>query len=1487
MQHSKLGEHLYLTPRVPQGLAAAVEGLTREVIRHRPENIYEFAARHFENLLRLREQYGDPSSSGKRSCKQLHELNEAIRERHDEARQSAWSLNETAKVLEKHRSIFGDSGQKVSTEQIRELANEPMLIPRDRLQDGNPKKKVDSSSQENCKCAPGSSRRKECPQEASRHGAKRAPRILSQIPIAKDIKTELRRNRISSRERKKVVACEYTRETIVEKSSKKSSFEKTKRSSTEIRRSSRSEDSSTMKRTETTKSCYSCQEEKKFTRGASMDSARNYVVQNVIGMMSFDELQSPGYVERVQKVIDETSPVIKEKVEALRSGVMRAAKTAQLRKEASLSSEDRSRSSHKSDGGRREASLPRRNSKGASKARLDQDASDASESKSSLPAVRPLSSKSTSRSMSARSDSDIALTLPPISPESAKSPKAKEELVLPVLSPPRAAASLEDATSTDDTTAAVEEIAEDVTESSENNGEANVVEETVIAEKIVGEGTVSSYATTDEHPMISNENIDEKKTEAVAEAEKIIPSTDKLDIENEQSVLSKEIDEIVPPKEISDDKIIPSAETNDEKVAPFSESNIKAKVADDKTTVSVQSVEEIVLSSDKISDEGMEQGIITEKQMSREEIIAKVSTTNLLEVKEEEFHDSLDVTPEPFDTKGQRPDSLENSLVEDNSSGHTSPLETLKDKLLEIEEVQKRIEDVLDDTKMSKVDVEGEMDETTAGAKMEDKLIEIQESEKRIEQILDSQSTAETLNFDIKNKLQELEEAERRIESIFPKEITKEFSDITDATAIDVEDSIVVTTEKMSKLKEVYERNETTVVKTVHLNALVVDSEEPEIATRTASPHSYILTEGSPCDIPDSVTTVIIPERGPSPDCETVQVEAEEDRILSSTLVTCKEAENQDSVNDAFGEAVEAAEQSEPSTVDIEYIRGIKASHDMIVSRENLDRIKEERDEAVEVIDSEDEKVLRVVTSSLEEILEKEEVEYVRVDRLVEEEQQKEVMGNSLESTARSVEESTNEVKETSVTTDRSSLSLDAAAPNVPELNLDSLPDLTISSSNVNSSRSDTPKREDSLDVTASRAETQEFEKLEERLMRRPATASDIGVPAARDINNVVYSAKGSENNLAAASQCTAEANGSINANEGESVAADRDDDDDHAAAKKAYHIYVPEASGSKDVSSSSETSTFMSAATKIQAGVRGFLTRRRLQSSQRRSSTLDSVPSIQESFVVETTPALMPIVEAALMSEAKARKKLRREDAVQRTTLSVENAFAENQLQHTGEFHDCIPLPIFDAEALSLKSVREREAEKAKKKASEVERLLGKILLGHATSNFAAHSNLVDVVLLPADADMQNKYLNFITSVEDVFSDLPETPKGVIIEEITSLDESNKSISEDTKQAVAGDDEKRASMAYNGEETVASISTSEDPLSINIEEVLGLGEEDEATRKSNRLHVKLGSVDQVHSSSISQDSPVGDERTRSPVTMMMQIGPNKSADDKSDENPT
>jgi hypothetical protein len=41
--------------RVPKGFQNILEGLAREVLRNQPENPFEFGAKYFEQLLRVRE----------------------------------------------------------------------------------------------------------------------------------------------------------------------------------------------------------------------------------------------------------------------------------------------------------------------------------------------------------------------------------------------------------------------------------------------------------------------------------------------------------------------------------------------------------------------------------------------------------------------------------------------------------------------------------------------------------------------------------------------------------------------------------------------------------------------------------------------------------------------------------------------------------------------------------------------------------------------------------------------------------------------------------------------------------------------------------------------------------------------------------------------------------------------------------------------------------------------------------------------------------------------------------------------------------------------------------------------------------------------------------------------------------------------------------------------------------------------------------------
>ena len=45
---------LFIRLNLPSGLEEALESLAREVLRQKPSNIYEFAADHFEELVKRR-----------------------------------------------------------------------------------------------------------------------------------------------------------------------------------------------------------------------------------------------------------------------------------------------------------------------------------------------------------------------------------------------------------------------------------------------------------------------------------------------------------------------------------------------------------------------------------------------------------------------------------------------------------------------------------------------------------------------------------------------------------------------------------------------------------------------------------------------------------------------------------------------------------------------------------------------------------------------------------------------------------------------------------------------------------------------------------------------------------------------------------------------------------------------------------------------------------------------------------------------------------------------------------------------------------------------------------------------------------------------------------------------------------------------------------------------------------------------------------------
>lgn len=188
------GTGYLIAPRVPHGLATVVEGLTREVLRHRPEDIYVFAARHFEKLLKLREEY-DAEVYSDRVFN--HEFGRDFnlwptKGSRNVGRPSngGWSLEKEIEIFERREQVPTDlegSQEDVSTDREHRKASKQTCTR-------SPAKKTSKKSKDNGTTSDA-----------------RATRIISQMTAlhgpgkniqTKDIKQELRKNKLSGEKSK-------------------------------------------------------------------------------------------------------------------------------------------------------------------------------------------------------------------------------------------------------------------------------------------------------------------------------------------------------------------------------------------------------------------------------------------------------------------------------------------------------------------------------------------------------------------------------------------------------------------------------------------------------------------------------------------------------------------------------------------------------------------------------------------------------------------------------------------------------------------------------------------------------------------------------------------------------------------------------------------------------------------------------------------------------------------------------------------------------------------------------------------------------------------------------------------------------------------------------------------------------------------------------------------------------------------------------------
>ncbi|XP_063991612.1 uncharacterized protein LOC135170045 [Diachasmimorpha longicaudata] len=1438
-----------VAPRVPQGLAAAVEGLTREVIRNKPEDIYVFAARHFENLLQLREQYETSGTPLERDSRALRDMGlthltspegrKTSTQARLEAERSGWSLNQTAKVLKRHRSIIADSPTSQD--------------PFHPSTDYHPPSSA-TPPHHTCSKTPKNARRPSKPFESSPSSsqsgeseARTTPKILSRISTemtSRDIKNELRKNRISSRERRpkprkpeaedvglKIEGFNTSESVEAQRKSSKRSSDKSRRS--EDRRKDKQNGGSFG--------------EDKMSRTPSMDKVKDYVVRKFSSTKSLDELQSVDYVEKVQSIIDSTEPIIREKIEELKTEMVNSRK--------------RSNAS--------ESKIP--DFPPAPRDILETRLSD---TQRLLESVSSELSKPPGRSRSARALRRIR-SISMISTEDINggSRERNEEFVISELLISNGQRDgldvrikdhpsvLEDRKYRRSHSAKGSRRNRNIFEPEkipDNVPQSEVLESMLNETRSILTGISTSFSCQNGHrrsrgsaSVSSSSKSDEADPqEIVGESKVSLPEVrPKSSKSTARSVQKNNLGDIVLPA-----------------ISPEAPRSAKIK-------------EELVLP------------VLSPASASRDPEIPELPV-------EEVFKDSLNVTPEPLDF--QRPDSLEpEEMIEDIEP----PTSELKQKLLEIHEAEKKIAKVF---RSESIPAPQEIEPTESDDELKRKLMELMEAEREIELALDGAKKSVSLD-EVSTSQRESDqpgdEAERLKASLrmsgdpeVPQGSPHTYV-LTEGSPYDIPESVTTVIIPEHVPSPVPDDN-----------TLPQVLEEPENSTKFKDPFASFGEEIIPEEPKDSLINLIprkpeiiskkpeitIPKQNLQ--CINEEEDLEEDETGDNgtsdppTSFLDVEEETHDpksmDVSDDFGRP-ECVSMSSTSAKETSITDGpIGTPKDLPDSGEEVSTVSasvESSNEAKETtltdgtsfsIDPTRPFVPELNLDSLQDIT-------VSSFKMTEDEYEP---GDN---------ENTNSFTETLTPDERD-------RGRRGEEGLEALEDGDEDPSGVSESLGVREDEEDGKLETGEEACVQEFVEVREPLcekkvayvtgpnedpedgekaeggeashedapehpeedLAKVGAGSDVDKEGKIDEEKESESDQGTENfteedtPLAvsrSASQCTTRRVSSGNlarvkdsrveedeeGGEGRTeetrvkflgedepgevpgeeidLAAVGDDaeDDRERMESKEYHIYVPELDQSEE---STTESSFNSAATKIQAGVRGFLTRRRLQRMHHLNSTLNGVPSIQDSIVIDERPLeyldvpekdLLHLEDAATTIQSnfrgyKARKRLRREDAMQRTTISMERAFGEDGLRHTGEFHDCIPLPLLDFPPRILPAECPPNKPNVEEKTSkQTVGMMFELAPGVPILQFGLPpkiTKLVDLVVLAKDENaVETGYLNFITSVEDAVSSPapadgffkpPATPgsdasgestrefvelsprKGVIIEEITSLEE-------------------------------------------------------------------------------------------------------------------
>lgn len=813
----------------------------------------------------------------------------------------------------------------------------------------------------------------------------------------------------------------------------------------------------------------------------------------------------------------------------------------------------------------------------------------------SLPIVRPPSSRNSRSSIKNGSDS---LILPPISPEAPKSTKKKDELSLPVLptngNHSRKSQDAEEASTMHDITNDIEDIAilpedqeviVDTKEDLDTDLISSTVSDVIDAEERekdkdtddvllenIPEQFIEKCDSLEEYEELERKKMEEIFKDSLNVTPEVVdmpPRPDSLEPDEEKKLQNDDVDlaRVNTFDELKDKLIeIEMAERSieialagqqlvmhdaGEETSQAEKSMIDGKINDvgklaDEMEETVSEIEKSA-DAEKISTDKDDE----EKKRNDEE--GKNTTNEIEEVKDvieismNEKENLLNITEKSEDEVKEEIERSSNEMKNTTNEAETSvnKIEKSSDKLNETEistnEVEvtnqeeiltKAAEELIKVSEDEKSTDENERSINEKSSTDVEKLtVKIQtEDAQSIDlksQNNDDQSQAAVCETDDDNVTASNNKADNTVNEFSKTVACESAANETEISATDLPDENTAKTTKARKKRE-------------------IDS-CPTTSLSLELPFSYVLSEGSPCEIPDSVTTVIIPDRHYSSPAtledENYQFESiNEKESFNTDSNIAEKSETQENKNgmEIFGEYIQPEVDILPDIDFMHSTRGVK-SNQIIIAHQDLDKIKEEGEEE-ETKDVEKEEtetpreqkddtqpIIQEETKPviLEGIVEHEEneetsmkmtseskdaeeisckiskyessdtVELMADTDLIDEEnmnlvvESRDTMENSSEENGSTQDTHTitsSDVKESTVSNQSiESPSLDR--PIVPELNLDSLQDNTVSSFKMTANGTVTKENNDS--PRESDTTTSLIEPLisDERLMNQPTLA--------------------------------------------------------------------------------------------------------------------------------------------------------------------------------------------------------------------------------------------------------------------------------------------------------------------------------------------------------------------------------------------------------------